>query len=73
MQAFRSAARVASHFQPTGLPRLVRGYATERTFEHLLVSVPKPGVGLSKWFSIYSLLSTLLCLAYTICYLESIH
>ncbi|CAO2647968.1 Nn.00g088900.m01.CDS01 [Neocucurbitaria sp. VM-36] len=46
MQAFRSTARVASQFRPTGLPRLVRGYATEKTYEHLLVSVPKPGVGL---------------------------
>ncbi|KAL6704338.1 hypothetical protein ACN47E_008294 [Coniothyrium glycines] len=46
MLAFRSTARVASQFRPTGLPRLVRGYSTEKTYEHLLVSTPKPGVGL---------------------------
>lgn len=49
MQAFRSSVRVASQFRPTGLPRLVRGYSTEKTYEHLLVSTPKPGVGLSKY------------------------
>ncbi|KAF1842028.1 ClpP/crotonase [Cucurbitaria berberidis CBS 394.84] len=45
MQAFRSTARVASQFRPAGLPRLVRGYATEKTYEHLRVSTPKAGVG----------------------------
>jgi enoyl-CoA hydratase len=53
MQAFRSTARIAPQFQSTGLPRLVRGYATQKTFEHLLVSTPKPGVGLSKFLSIF--------------------
>jgi hypothetical protein len=66
MQAFRSTARVASHFQPTNLPRLVRGYATERTFEHLLVSVPKPGVGLSKLTPAWISLSILLYSARTL-------
>ncbi|RMZ71471.1 enoyl- hydratase [Pyrenophora seminiperda CCB06] len=45
-RAFRSAPRVVSQFRSIGLPRLVRGIATERSYEHLLVSVPKPGVGL---------------------------
>lgn len=49
MLAFRSSLRAASRFQPTGLPRLARGYAESgQAFEHLLVSEPKPGVGLSK-------------------------
>ncbi|KNG49355.1 enoyl-CoA hydratase mitochondrial precursor [Stemphylium lycopersici] len=46
MQAFRSAPRLASHFRSTGLPTLARGYATQRSYEHLLVSTPKTGVGL---------------------------
>jgi len=49
MQAFRSSVRVASRFQPVGLPRLVRGYsdAIESQYKLLLVSKPKPGVGFS--------------------------
>lgn len=47
MQAFRSAPRVASQFRSVGLPRLVRGYAT-KSYEHVLVSTPKEGVGLGK-------------------------
>ncbi|CAN9367249.1 unnamed protein product [Alternaria alternata] len=43
MQALRSAPRAASQFRSTGLPRLLRGYATQRSFEHLLVSEAKPG------------------------------
>jgi len=45
MHAFRSTARVASQFRPATLPRFARGYATAKTYEHLLVSTPKPGVG----------------------------
>ncbi|KAI8937195.1 hypothetical protein NX059_006405 [Plenodomus lindquistii] len=48
MQALRSSARMASRFQATGMPRFVRGYstATETEYQMLLVSKPKPGVGL---------------------------
>ncbi|KAL5120662.1 hypothetical protein ACEQ8H_001411 [Pleosporales sp. CAS-2024a] len=46
MQAFRATARVASQFRPPGLPRLVRGYASAPQYEYLVVSAPKPGVGL---------------------------
>ena len=46
MQAFRSTARVASQFRPTGLPRF---YSTQKSYEHLLVSTPKPGVGFSEY------------------------
>ncbi|KAJ4346082.1 hypothetical protein N0V95_005698 [Ascochyta clinopodiicola] len=45
MQAFRSTATIASQFKSTGLPRLARAYSTQKSYEHLLVSTPKPGVG----------------------------
>jgi enoyl-CoA hydratase len=51
MQAFRSTARVASQFRASGLPRFVRGYASAKQYEHVLVSSPKPGVGFSKYFN----------------------
>ncbi|KAF2644906.1 ClpP/crotonase [Massarina eburnea CBS 473.64] len=43
MQAFRSSLRAAREVRP-GF-RFVRGYASGKTYEHLLVSSPKPGVG----------------------------
>jgi enoyl-CoA hydratase len=54
MQAFRSTARVASQFRPSGLPRFVRGYASAPQYEHILVSTPKPGVGFGEQ-SLYNL------------------
>jgi enoyl-CoA hydratase len=48
MQAFRSTARVASQFRPSGLPRFARGYASAKQYEHIMVSTPKPGVGFGK-------------------------
>ena len=56
MHAFRSTARVASQFRPATLPRFARGYATAKTYEHLLVSTPKPGVGFSEWHPTHLLL-----------------
>jgi enoyl-CoA hydratase len=53
MHAFRSTARVASQFRPAAFPRFARGYASSKTYEHLLVSTPKPGVGFSELFSTY--------------------
>jgi hypothetical protein len=52
MHAFRSTARVASQFRPAAFPRFARGYATQKTYEHLLVSTPKPGVGFGELHSI---------------------
>jgi enoyl-CoA hydratase len=52
MHAFRSTARVASQFRPAAFPRFARGYASSKTYEHLLVSTPKPGVGFSEFGSI---------------------
>lgn len=46
MHAVRSAARAASQFRPTPLPRFVRAYSSPTAYEHLLVSTPRPGVGL---------------------------
>ncbi|PSN67328.1 ClpP/crotonase [Corynespora cassiicola Philippines] len=48
MQAFRTSTRVASQFRTAAFPRFVRRYAVEsaNAYEHLLVSSPKPGVGL---------------------------
>jgi hypothetical protein len=48
MQALRSSTRFASRFQSAGSPKLVRSFAAG-TYEHLLVSTPKPGVGFSKF------------------------
>jgi hypothetical protein len=48
MQAFRATIREASRRAPAGV-RLVRGYASGKTYEHLLVSSPKPGVGFSTY------------------------
>ncbi|KAF2871905.1 ClpP/crotonase-like domain-containing protein [Massariosphaeria phaeospora] len=45
MYALRSPTRVASRFHAASFPKLVRGYASGKTYEHLLVSSPKPGVG----------------------------
>jgi enoyl-CoA hydratase len=48
MQAFRATVREASRRTPAGL-RFARGYSSGKTYEHLLVSSPKPGVGLSMY------------------------
>jgi enoyl-CoA hydratase len=48
MQALRSTTRFASRFQSASSPKLVRSFAAG-TYEHLLVSTPKPGVGFSKF------------------------
>jgi len=53
MFALRSTSRIPSQFKPIPLPRLIisRPYSsssptTSKTYEHLLVSTPKPGVAL---------------------------
>ena len=51
MQALRSTTRFASQFRSTGLPRF---YSTEKSYEHLLVSTPKPGVGLGMPLFVHS-------------------
>ena len=49
MQAFRTSARVASQFRAVRGPKLVRGYAEGKSYEHLIVSEPKPKVGMSTY------------------------
>jgi enoyl-CoA hydratase len=51
MQAFRSTTKFASQFRSTGLPRF---YSTQKSYEHLLVSTPKPGVGLGMPLFVHS-------------------
>ncbi|ORY02919.1 ClpP/crotonase-like domain-containing protein [Clohesyomyces aquaticus] len=46
MQSIRASTRVASQFRTASFPKLVRTYAEGKSYEHLLVSSPKPGVGL---------------------------
>ncbi|KAF2200920.1 ClpP/crotonase [Delitschia confertaspora ATCC 74209] len=47
MFSLRTSSRVTSQFKPCTLPRLTtRQYSSEKTYQHLLVSTPKPGVGL---------------------------
>ncbi|KAF2457958.1 ClpP/crotonase-like domain-containing protein [Lineolata rhizophorae] len=47
MSSFRASARVRSQFVPSTLPRLVRNYSAPSTsYEYILVSTPRPGVGL---------------------------
>ncbi|KAF2748211.1 ClpP/crotonase [Sporormia fimetaria CBS 119925] len=47
MQAFRTTTRVASAFRTVRGPQIVRGYADSASeYQYLLVSRPKPGVGL---------------------------
>ncbi|XTI85776.1 enoyl-CoA hydratase mitochondrial precursor [Cenococcum geophilum] len=46
MYSLRAPRRVASQFTPSSLPRLIRLYSSSSTYEHLIVSTPKPGVGL---------------------------
>ena len=36
---------------PRSLPRLVRYQSTASNYENILVSSPRPGVGLSRWNS----------------------
>ncbi|KAF2788965.1 ClpP/crotonase [Melanomma pulvis-pyrius CBS 109.77] len=43
--SLRASTRVASQFRASSLPKLTRTYATGKTYEHILVSTPKPGVG----------------------------
>jgi hypothetical protein len=47
MQSLRTSTRVASQFRAARMPRLARTYASATTYEHILVSTPKPGVGFS--------------------------
>jgi len=42
----RASRRVASQITPSTLPRIVRPYSSSTTYEHIIVSTPKPGVGL---------------------------
>jgi len=42
----RASRRVASQFTPSTFPRIVRPYSSSTTYEHIIVSTPKPGVGL---------------------------
>ncbi|OCL07772.1 enoyl-CoA hydratase mitochondrial precursor [Glonium stellatum] len=46
MYSLRASSRVASKFTSSSLPRLIRPYSSSSTYEHLIVSTPKPGVGL---------------------------
>ena len=47
MFSLRASSRIASQFKPSTLPRIVsRSYSAEKTYEHLIVSTPKPGVAL---------------------------
>jgi hypothetical protein len=43
-----TSRRVASQFTPSTLPRIVRPYSSSTAYEHIIVSTPKPGVGLGK-------------------------
>ncbi|KAF2473150.1 ClpP/crotonase [Lindgomyces ingoldianus] len=46
MQSFRASTRAASQFRATSFPKLFRTYAEGKIYDYLLVSTPKPGVGL---------------------------
>jgi hypothetical protein len=50
MQALLTTRRITSRFQPLRAPHWIRMYASDSTptYEHILVSTPKPGVGFSK-------------------------
>jgi hypothetical protein len=54
LRCSRPVARAASLcFAPRTLPLVVRAYSTEApSYEHILVSTPKPGVGLSMFLTI---------------------
>lgn len=45
MQALRTTTRVASRFRAVRGAQFVRGYADSKTYEHIIVSTPEPGVG----------------------------
>ncbi|KAF2803730.1 enoyl-CoA hydratase mitochondrial precursor [Mytilinidion resinicola] len=46
LASLRASRRVSSQFLPSTLPRIVRSYSSSTTYEHIIVSTPKPGVGL---------------------------
>ncbi|KAF2500344.1 ClpP/crotonase [Lophium mytilinum] len=46
LASLRTTRRVSSQFLPSTLPRIVRSYTSSTTYEHIIVSNPKAGVGL---------------------------
>lgn len=44
MNAARCLRPIASRFQPTTIPRVVRRYNSNTAYEYLQISEPKPGV-----------------------------
>ncbi len=59
MQAFRSTTRVVPQLRATGFPRIARRFVSDGTFEHLLVSTPKTGVGFSEYCLVYTVIQVL--------------